>query len=309
MILAWDAGQESDQQKQTMGGDMGEVGAGAGRGGTGPAATPAQVAEETCLLTDTSPWGSAALGAWCLRVGVGGKEWFHLCNEKWPERFSDPGNSHLTGAKENRIRPYYFCDGFASPQKELNWREQKNHLALWPPQINSEWFPGLIGQASPWPPSSWHCLTLASFALEVDTPFWGVRSSSQKAGSPEVRQASHPLWPVPSNRPLTSGLICPPGFHREQLLPQTTTHTCRHWQLLTCDSLCALMGWHLTRSLCVDVWRHSLPRAGFGIAKSALKNQNLIENSLFKSSFPKRKGWVSPQGTVLFIAMYIYCKQ
>lgn len=53
MILAWDAGQESNQQKQTMGGEAGEVGAGAGRGGTGPA-TPAQVAE-TCLLTGTSP--------------------------------------------------------------------------------------------------------------------------------------------------------------------------------------------------------------------------------------------------------------
>ena len=28
-------------------------------------------------------------------------------------------------AKENRIRSYYFYDGFASSQKELNWREQR----------------------------------------------------------------------------------------------------------------------------------------------------------------------------------------
>lgn len=89
-------------------------------------------------------------------MGVGGGRSDFICLMK-----NDLNSSliletpHVTEAKENRIRSYYFCDGFASSQNELNWREQKKkgNSFQW---VNRTDFPLVLFGS---------CFTLAFFAF------------------------------------------------------------------------------------------------------------------------------------------------
>lgn len=164
-------------------------------------------------------------------------------------------------------------------------------------------------------PSSRHCLTLASFAFEVDTPFWG-----------ECVHHHRKLALVKSDKRVTpSGLylLTSPDFgaNTPSRFPQGTAFAQNHnthlparattdmWFSLCPDGVALdkiFVCWCL-RAQSSQGWFWDLPRVHLK-TKTSQGTICLCPRSS-NHPFPKRKGLVSPQGSVLFIAMYIYCKQ